>query len=105
MTARTIARHAAPGIALVLLALWLSWAPLVVLLLALCSAPTLLRRARRQRRDAELRAAKALYFGPWADRIDPVWLPQDVKQWLTTRPKLLGFRSPGSAPASLPPPG
>lgn len=100
---RAVLRAAAPGIALCLLTLWLSWAPVLALLLALCTAPPMLRRARRQRHAAELAAARRLYFGQWADKVDPIWLPQDVKQWLTTRPRLLPFHSPAS-PSALPPP-
>lgn len=78
---RQIARHALPGIALCLLTLWLSWAPVLFLLAVLVTTPPLLRQARRKRHAAELTAARRLYFGQWADKVDPIWLPQDVKDW------------------------
>ena len=78
----SVMRHALPGILIVLLTMFIWWSPFVFLILICCTIPIAVHR----RRAAELKAAKELYFGQWADRIDPIWLPADVKAYLARRP-------------------
>lgn len=92
---KAILRHALPGIVLALLTIFMWSAPILFLVLVIATTPPLVRRARRAREAAELDAARRLYFGNWHAKIDPIWLPQDVKQWLTTRPRLLARQRPG----------